>query len=141
MNEEQIRELVRSILSQAIDGLKQEFQDFKRELADAGKPKMRVAEDIGLNLLGRAGAISPDLKGQVADLILAGKTEREIADTIMAAVPSGTDAGDNAGSQTDGGLDKSGQDKSQTARITDLKQVDDDSLFRSICDPALLAFN
>ena len=72
-------------------------------------------------LLGQAGAISPDLKGMVSDMYTQGKTEREIVHAIL----------DAAGARP----------KAGTGRITHIDQVSDDTLFRSICDPVQLSFS
>lgn len=138
MTEDEIRKLFKDLFRDATSGL---VSEIITKLKEEAKPKARIELETFNDLLGRAGAISPELKGTVAEMYANGKTEREITNAIMDEIAKKkSDAEDTTGSQSDGGIDQKSK-TTTSVRVTDIKQVDDETLWRSICNPALLALS
>ena len=104
----------------------------KIDLQPIGKEKkveMTISNNEFKVLLSRAGAISADVKSEVADLALEGKNYRELSDFILdKAVTSKNDAdADDLG-------DKNSESAIRTKK-SKFEEIDDDDFFRSISNP------
>ena len=103
-------------------------------LAEDAKPKMKVTPEVFVDLLGRAGAVSVDLKAKVADMAGDGKTETEILRAITEATATPPDTSDKG--DIGDGLDK----KKNTHRsvVTTFTGIEDkDFLSRSVLRDSL----
>nr|MBC8360933.1 hypothetical protein [Candidatus Desulfatibia profunda] len=101
-------------------------------LTEDAKPKMKIDTAVFVDLLGRAGAVSMELKAKVADMAVDGKTEIEILRAITEATsppPDTTDKGDIGD-----GLKKK---QTQRATITTFKGVEDKDFFASLSSPGI----
>jgi hypothetical protein len=76
---------------------------------------MKISNDVYYDLLGRAGAVSVELKARVADMGIGGKTESEILRAIIDAQAGRTD--------------------STQGRVTSFTGLDDDTFFKSLKSP------
>uniref|UniRef100_A0A6H1ZL43 Putative peptidase n=1 Tax=viral metagenome TaxID=1070528 RepID=A0A6H1ZL43_9ZZZZ len=101
-------------------------------LTEDAKPKMKIDTAVFVDLLGRAGAVSMELKAKVADMAGDGNTEIEILRAITEATsppPDTTDKGDIGD-----GLKKK---QTQRATITTFKGVEDKDFFASLSSPGI----
>ena len=106
-------------------------------LEEDAKPKFKIsAEDFG-DLMSRAGAVSPDCKLKVADMVGDGKNADEIKDYILDKATK-PDAGDTGGRTP---LDDKNKDKDTDGLISSFKQIDDDDFFGGIGNPTAYALN
>lgn len=126
MNEEQIRKLIQD----AISGIKvptaaEIAGQVRAMITEESKPKVRVEAETMQALLARGAAVSPELKGKVADMIACGKTEIEIERSITDAVIGRSDAADHGG--------KGGDPKTKPEARVDA--MTDDDFFRAISAP------
>ncbi len=108
-------------------------------LAEDARPKMRISPEEGLDLLGRAGAISAEVKGKTADLIMGGKTKDEVTRFLFEeygkktkpdAVDPGAGGGDGTGLPAKPGAQ---------APIRSLKDISDDEFIAGITSPSGLS--
>ena len=120
---ETVKGIVPEIVSQVRDAL-----------ADDAKPKMKIENEIFQDLLGRAGAVSLELKAKVADMAVEGKTEQEITRAILDEAiidPDATDKGDLKGGT--GLKEKKGNDR--FVKVESFEGVEDDDFFSGIREP------
>ena len=120
---ETIKGIVPEIVSQVRDAL-----------ADDVKPKMKIENDIFQDLLGRAGAVSLELKAKVADMAVEGKTEQEITRAILDEAIIEPDAIDKGDLKDGTGLKNKGGDN-RPEIITSFEKVEDDDFFRGLSEP------
>ena len=107
MEKEEILALIKTEFSRALpEALKEAIPDIVAQvrtvLTEEARPQLRITAEQGTDLLGRAGTVSTELKNQIADMIMAGKTEREITDKILEEAtakkkPDAKDTGDLGG--------------------------------------------
>lgn len=105
-------------------------------LTEDAKPKMKIDNEVFIDLLGRAGAVSPECKSKITDMATEGKTEGELlrAITDMATEPPDTD---DRGDLTGGtGLKKDTKNVQRVA-ITSFEGVKDEDFFAGIAQPSL----
>lgn len=98
-------------------------------LTEQQKPKIRVDVETMQDLLGRAGTVSVECKGIVADMISDGKTENEILRFIYDTNYQKPDG--NNQHQND-------QDPGQKNKV---ESVSDEDFSRMICDPTEFSIN
>lgn len=103
-------------------------------IAEDAKPKMNVSVEQSRDLIARAGAVSPECRTEVTDLVFDGKTEPEILKVITDRAVGKPDAKDTGDTGT--GL-KTG-DKAPTGPVSSFKQVEDEDFFRGIANPATM---
>jgi HK97 family phage prohead protease len=136
MNPEEIRKMIADSLKET---LPQIITEVRAAVVEESRPKMRIDLETYQNLLGRAGAHSIELKAQVADMAIEGKTEREIVNAILDAATPKADAEDKGNGQ---GKDGTGTDKRNvdTGKVT-FASMEDSDFFKGICNPGLMAIN
>lgn len=106
----------------------------REALVDDAKPKMKIENDIFQDLLGRAGAVSLELKAKVADMAVEGKTEQEITRAILDRAIIDPDATDKGDLKDGTGLkNKDGDNRPEI--ITSFEKVEDDDFFRGLSEP------
>ena len=86
-------------------------------LTEDAKPKMRIDNEVFIDLLGRAGAVSPECKSKVTDMATEGKTEAELLRTITDMATENPDANDTSGLEAGTGLVKDGKAVQRTAHL------------------------
>ncbi len=144
MDEKEVRDLVSGMLKEFGVGLTETITTTVRSLIDEGqKPTMRIETDVFQDLLGRAGAVSLECKSAVADMAMSGKTEREIVGAIMdAATKKAPDATDTGGGSGGDGTGTDGDGSSANGvEVRSFKNVDDDTLFAGIGNPAQMTMD
>ena len=132
---------VQTMIDRALEKVPETFKGMVPEivsqvrdtLADDAKPKMKIENDVFQDLLGRAGAVSLDLKSKVADMAVEGKTEQEITRVILDAAITDPNANDNGDLNNGNGL-KRKKEGNDLARVTSFEQVDDDNFFRGLTE-------
>jgi HK97 family phage prohead protease len=132
MDENEAKRIFEECLAAALPGM---LTEIKKAMAEDARPKLRIVEEDGLSLLGRAGAISPEVKGKTADMILSGRTKDEVTAFLFEEFTKAkkADARDTGGDGTDGaGLPNAGEPK---ARISSFKDVSDADFFGGLMDP------
>ena len=121
---EKVPETVKSIVPEIVSQVRE-------ALVDDAKPKMKIENDVFQDLLGRAGAVSLELKAKVADMAVEGKTEQEITRAILDEAIIDPNAQDKEGLENGTGLrNKTGDNRSGI--ITSFEKVEDDDFFRGI---------
>lgn len=127
MDEKDVQRIVQEALTAEREKTAEMVARVVREtIEDDNKPKMRIAPEKAQALLGRAGAVSPELKNEVADMIFEGRTEEEVQNKIFDSV---TGKGDSA--RTDKGKDGDGTTIDGKDKRT-IDQVDDEVFARSL---------
>lgn len=136
MDKREIQDVVQESLKAATPDF---VQAIRAQIAEDSKPKMRISAETCMDLLGRAGAHSVELKSKVADMAMQGKTEREIANFILdETVPRSTDTNDSGNGP---GLEGTGIDQRtvNTENKIDFEHISDDDFYRAIGSPRLLS--
>jgi HK97 family phage prohead protease len=132
MEPEEVKRIFAECLAAALPGM---VTQIKGIMVEDAKPKLRITAEDGLSLLGRAGAISPEVKGKAADMILGGKTKEEVTAYLFDEFTrtKKADAKDAGGDGTDGsGIPNAGEPK---ARINSFKDLSDDDFFGGLAEP------
>jgi len=139
MNEEQIRQMIEKAISKlSIPDAGQIAEQVRALIAEEAKPKMRVDTETFQDLLGRAGAVSLEVKSKVSDMAIEGKTESEMLRYIIDQNAGDSDADDSAGPGKDGtGLDAQKPSGNRNVAVNSFKQIEDDAFFRGISNPNL----
>ena len=105
----------------------------RAQLTEDAKPKMLVSNEIFMDLLGRAGAVSLECKGKISDMASQGKTEQEILRAITDEAAIDPDAND----QGDGGTTLKKKKTDTKTQVTSFEQVEDKDFIGSVCQPAI----
>ena len=132
MEEKDVRRIFEDALKESLPGV---IVTIRAAIAEDSKPKLRITAEEGSELLGRAGAISPEIKGATADMIMAGKTREEVTKFLFEEfTKKKTDARDAGGSGGDGtGLPEGGP---QPKQIRSMKEVTDEDFFGALANPS-----
>lgn len=107
----------------------------KEAMAQDVIPTLRITTGDSLSLLRRAGAISLEVKGKTADMILAGRTKDDIIDWLFGEFTKAKKVGVKgaAGDGSDGReMPKAGESK---ARIFSFRDLTDEDFFRGLTAP------
>jgi len=107
-------------------------------LTEDARPKMRVDTETFTDLLGRAGAVSPECKNKISDMAVDGKTEPEMLRAITDMATGKSDAED-LGDLGDGLKKKKKGTMDRTLR-TSFEGLDDKDFFSGIVQPTM-SFN
>lgn len=127
MDEKDVQRIVQDALTAEREKTAEMVAKVVREtIEDDNKPKMRIAPEKGQALLGRAGAVSPELKNEVADMIFEGRTEEEVQNKIFDSV---TGKGDSTRSDKGAGGEGTTTDDNNKRTID---QIDDEIFSRSL---------
>lgn len=102
-------------------------------LTEDARPKMKITPEVFTDLLGRAGAVSVEMKAKVADMASDGKTEVEILRAINEATAIAPDTKDKPG--IDDGLNK--KSVVQRAVVSTFKGIEDKDFFASLESPGI----
>ena len=105
-------------------------------LTEDAKPKMKIDNEVFIDLLGRAGAVSPECKIKITDMATEGKTESELLRTITDMATEPPDASDKGGLDKGTGLKKDPKNVQRTA-VTSFEGVKDEDFFAGISHPSL----
>ena len=111
------------------------------QLREEAKPKFQISPDVFAELLGRAAAINDAAKIKVADMVAEGKRAEEITAELLTLATTTRDAkdkGDGPGANGTG-LDEKGD--VPNAEIRSFKQIDDDTFYASLMNPASRMLN
>ena len=102
-------------------------------LTEDAKPKMKIDNEVFIDILGRAGAVSPECKIKITDMVTEGKTETELLRTITEMSVEDPDANDT------GDLDAlpEGTKPTQRAAITSFEKVKDEDFFAGLSHPSI----
>lgn len=125
---------VQEMIDNAIKGLTETITTAVRAaITEDARPKMKISTEVFVDLLGRAGAVSTELKAKVADMATDGKTEVEILRAMNDATPTPdtSDKGDIGD-----GLNAKGK-VTQRATVTTFKGIEDKDFFASINSPEI----
>ena len=105
-------------------------------LTEDSKPKMKIDNEVFIDLLGRAGAVSPECKIKITDMATEGKTESELLRTITDMATENPDAIDTGDLDDGTGLTKAGKKIQRTAK-TSFEGVEDTDFFAGISQPSI----
>ena len=132
MEEKDVKKIFEDALREALPGV---IVTIRSAIAEDSRPKLRITAEEGSELLGRAGAISPEVKGATADMIMAGKTREEVTKFLFEEFtkkkPDARDAGGLPGDGT--GLPEGGP---QPKQVRSMKDVADEDFFGAIVNPS-----
>lgn len=143
MDKEEIKTLIMETLKGAVPEIvKETAKQVRIFIEEEAKPRMKIETEVFQDLLGRAGAVSLDLKSKVADMaVVEGKTEQEIVKVILDAATGRTDAGDHGDGSNDGTGARGSKTTQTGAVISTFKQTDDDAFFQGLSRPNLFPMN
>ncbi len=85
------------------------------------KPKMKIDNEVFIDLLGRAGAVSPECKSKITDMATEGKTEGELLRAI-ADIACGKEVATT---------------KRQRTAVTSFEGIEDADFFAGLSNPSL----
>lgn len=143
MNEEEIRQMIQEAISGLkIPSAKEAADEVRALIAEDAKPRMRIDTETYQDLLGRAGAVSLEVKAAVADMAVEGKTETEILRYITEQKAADPDAGDHGTGAVDDGTGRGTniQPGNGKAQVTSFKQIEnDDDFFRGLANPSFFS--
>ncbi len=102
MSEEEIRKLIDQAVKKGLEAVTRDLADqtttiVRDTITEMNRPKMNVTVEQSRELLARAGAVSLEVKSEVADLVNDGNTNEEIQRFILEKAtgePDASDAGD-----------------------------------------------
>jgi len=97
---------------------------------------LQIVEETFIDLLGRAGAVSPECKIKITDMATEGKTEGELLRAITDMAIEDPDANDNGDLEGGTGLTKDGKTVQRTT-VKSFKGVEDKDFFSSIAQPSM----
>ena len=97
---------------------------------------MKIDNEVFIDLLGRAGAVSDECKIKITDMATEGKTEGELLRTIADMATEDPDANDKGDLDEGTGLVKDGVKVQRTA-VTSFKGVKDEDFFAGLVHPSL----
>lgn len=128
MEEKDVIEIVRRIVPDLLKtGREETVKVVLEAIKEESRPKMRVSTEQYLDLMGKAGAVSPEAKIRIADMIGEGRTSEECITEILKLAtgkPDATDTGDI------------GDGRTKTVPGTpSFDTIDDDVFFRTIANP------
>ena len=137
---EMTREEVLAIITEALGELKVPkaddiAQQVRNMLVEDARPKLRISGEEFVDLTTRAGAVSPECKLKVTDLIGDGKTAEEIKNFILDQATKRSDASDSGGKMV---LNDKAKGKGP---VSSFKQIEDDEFFVGLTNPAAFALN
>ena len=112
-------------------------KEVKSILVEDAKPKFNVSGEEFKTLTSQAGALSPECKLAVTDMVSDGKNAAEIKDYIIVEATK-TDAGDKGGRTP---LDDKDKDNQTDGPISSFKQIEDDDFFGGLGNPTAYALN
>lgn len=142
MEKEEIKTLVGESVAKALaDSMPDTINAVRAALQEDSKPKMRIDAETLMNLLGRAGAFSVDLKAEVADMAANGKTKEELIDHIFVKAAGPADAKNPGSGPGDDGVGMTHKSVVNGATVASFKQIDDDSFFAGLTNPSSFSIN
>ena len=100
--------------------------------------KMKIDNETFIDLLGRAGAVSPECKLRVIDMATEGRIESELLRTITDMATEPPDANDKGGLEKGTGLKKDAKGI-QRGVITSFDGIEDKDFFAGLCRPNFTA--
>jgi phage head maturation protease len=131
---------VKRLIDEAVEGLRGTIptaeaiaSQVQAVLAEANRPTLRVTPELLQDLTGRAAAVSLQVKSEVMDMALSGKTEADMLRHIAEAAMRGSDTRDHGDTQNPGA-------PAGNPTVPKLSEVDDDLLARSLKNPIELPY-
>ena len=143
MEEKEIKLLIKTSITEAITGLKIPNGDdivtkVKSALAEDARPKLKVNGEEYVDLTSRAGAVSPECKLKVADMVGDGKNADEIKTYILDVATKKVDAKDTHGRQI---LDDKNKDTKTDGPVGSFKQIEDQAFWDGLSNPSAFTLN
>lgn len=134
MDKKEITDLVRSLFAELKEGLNAPTADelvtsVLEKIDERSIVNFQVDATVAKDLLGRSQAVSDECKSKTMELIVEGKTEKEILRSITEFEPE-NDAGNTQQRNTNGTPEGGKSDVS-------FKNIDDDEFIRSIAAPSM----
>ena len=137
MEEKEIRQLIADAISALdIPNAADITAAIRASIAEDAKPKLRVSPEEYIDLTSRAGVVSPECKLKVADMVGDGKNADEIKTYILNEATK-PDAKDGHGRTI---LDDKDVKKTD-GPVTTFRQIEDDTFFAGVMNPAAFALN
>ena len=139
MERDEVQKMIDEAIKRALGDMAAQTAEVVREtVADMQRPKVNVSAEQSRDLLARAGAVSVDVKSEVADMIYDGKTEPEILRFITDKATGNPDAKDT-GDLPNGTGKEDTKRQAHTGPVQSFDEVDDDTFFRSLSNPAAMS--
>ena len=139
MDEKEVKTLIEQTVKDMVPEIvKAAVPEVRSIMEEEAKPRMKIETEVLQDLLGRAGAISLELKSKVSDMaVVEGKTEQEITKAILDAATGDPDAFDHGDISPDGTPIKNQKTPQANATIGSFEQVEDDAFFSGLSKPAM----
>jgi len=139
MDEKEVKTLIEQTVKDMVPEIvKAAVPEVRSIMEEEAKPRMKIETEVLQDLLGRAGAISLELKSKVSDMaVVEGKTEQEITKVILDAATGDTDADDHGDGSDDGTGTRDTKKAKAHATIGSFEQVEDDAFFSGLSKPAM----
>ena len=138
MDEKEIKQLIENaVVDLKIPSAEDIAESVRASLAEDARPKLMVSPEEYRDLTSRAGAVSPDCKLGVADMVGDGKNADEIKTYILDEATK-PDAEDKQGRSI---LDEDGNELKTEGPVTSFKQIEDDNFFDGLSNPSAFALN
>jgi len=138
MDEKEIKQLIaNAVVDLKIPSAEDIAESVRASLAEDARPKLMVSPEEYRDLTSRAGAVSPDCKLGVADMVGDGKNADEIKTYILDEATN-PDAKDKQGRTI---LDDEGKEKKPEGPVVSFKQIEEQEFFDGLSDPSAFALN